>query len=71
MAVQGRVENGVVHLDFNPFPEGQAVSVTATTQAPQGTHSILDIPKFSVGKILDYHPEEEDILGEMLEGRKL
>lgn len=36
---------------------------------PRGTHSVLDIPAFSVGKVLRPLSPEDDILGEMLEDR--
>jgi hypothetical protein len=41
---------------------------SAQNNSPRG-HSVLDIPAFSVGKILIPLSSEDDLLGEMLEGR--
>ena len=70
MVARGLVQNGVVVLqDGVSLPEGQEVTVVAQSPAsPQG-HSILDVPTFSVGAILKPLSPDDDILGEMLEGR--
>lgn len=68
MAIRGHVQNGVVVLDEGvQLPEGQEVTVSVV--AKQGTHSVLDIPPVSVGAVLHPLTSEDDLLGEMLEGR--
>jgi hypothetical protein len=78
MVVRGHVKNGVVVLDNGVrLPEGQEVTVLATgsgsgtTSATAGSrsHSILDIPTVSVGAVLRPLTSDDDLLGEMLEGR--
>jgi hypothetical protein len=70
MVVRGHVQNGVVVLDDGAqLPEGQEVSVLVV--AKQGTHSVLDIPPVSMGKILRPLGPDDDLLEEMLEGRNL
>jgi len=70
MVVRGRVEGGVVVLaDGVCLPEGQDVVVLAPDQAEPGTHSILDIPTLSLGELLHPFSAEDDLLGELLEGR--
>jgi hypothetical protein len=76
MVARGRVKNGVVVLDDGVrLPEGQEVMVLApgTVTAPPATgvrpHSVLDIPTVSVGAVLRPLTSEDDLLGEMLEGR--
>lgn len=39
-------------------------------EAVQGTHSILDVPPAQLGGLLKPFNNEDDILGEMLEGRR-
>ena len=76
MIVHGRVQNGVVVLDgcFR-FPEGQEVIVVGPgTPAPavgqaSSPHSILDIPPVSLGSVLNAPTGDDDLLGEMLDGR--
>lgn len=70
MVARGLVQNGVVVLrDGVRLPEGQEVTVVSpAVDATQG-HSILDVPTFSVGEILKPLSPDDDILGEMLEGR--
>ncbi len=73
MIARGRVQNGVIVLDQGVhLPEGQEVTVVVpTTPEPgQGRHSVLDIPPVSVGEVLRPLTAEDDILGEMLEGRQ-
>ena len=77
MVARGRVQNGVVVLDKGVrLPEGQEVTVLAPDTVPtslpmEGSrpHSVLDIPTVSVGAV--FHPltSDDDLLGEMLEGR--
>jgi hypothetical protein len=77
MVAHGRVQNGVVVLqDDIRFPEGQEVIVLAssaphldTAKQSGGSHSILDIPTVSLGGILRPLDADDDLLGEMLEGR--
>jgi hypothetical protein len=65
------VQNGVVVLqDGVSLPEGQEVTVVSQPKAQQVQgHSVLDIPTVSVGAILRPLTRDDDILGEMLEGR--
>jgi hypothetical protein len=73
MVVRGRVNNGVVVLaDGVRLPEGQEVTVLAPSgQAfdDRPAHSVLDIPAVSLGAILRPCTADDDVLGEMLEGR--
>ena len=75
MVVHGRIRNGVVVLDEGVcLPEGQEVTVvvpdkTAALNRGEGPHSVLDIPTVSVGAVLRPLTSDDDILGEMLEGR--
>jgi hypothetical protein len=78
MIAHGRVRNGVVVLDDGfHLPEGQEVTIVgletaAAPPSPQGSpsHSILDIPVVSLGAMLQPQMADDDILGEMLEGRR-
>ena len=77
MVAHGRVKNGVVILDGGVrLPEGQHVAVQTIAAPPGGPptdlakpHSILDIPPVSVGAVLRPLTSDDDLLGEMLEGR--
>jgi hypothetical protein len=77
MVVRGRVQNGVVVLeDGIRLPEGQEVAVLASQEAPASPstglaqpHSVLDIPPVSLGAMLRPQTADDDLLGEMLEGR--
>ena len=77
MVARGRVQNGVVVLDNGVrLPEGQAVTVLAPDTVPTSPrlegvrpHSVLDIPPVSVGAVLHPLTADDDLLGEMLEGR--
>lgn len=72
MVVAGRVRNGVVVLeDGVKLEEGQEVKVIAAGPSERGKHSIFDIPTFSVGKILVSDIKGDDLLGEMLEDRRI
>jgi len=70
MVARGYVQNGVVVLaDGVRLPEGQEVTVlVASNSGPKGD-SILDIPPVSVGAVLKPLTADDDLLGEMLEGR--
>ena len=77
MVAHGRVKNGVVVLNEGVcLPEGQEVTVLAHGIATDRTpaeglqpHSILDIPVVSVGAVLRPLTSDDDLWGEMLEGR--
>ena len=62
-------ENDVLKL-AQPLPlkNREKVRVTVESLAP-GRHSILDIPPVSVGEVLRPLAADDDLLGEMLEGR--
>jgi hypothetical protein len=77
MIARGRVQNGVVVLDNGVrLLEGQEVTVLAPDAVPaspvmEGSrpHSVLDIATVSVGAVLRPLTSDDDLLGEMLEGR--
>ena len=70
MVARGRVQNGVVVLaEGVSLPEGQEVTVLVPPIFESKAHSILDIPPVSVGSVLRPFTADDDILGEMLEGR--
>ena len=72
MVTPGQVKNGVVVLaEGVRLPEGQEVTVLAPGAGPTiaRSHSILDIAPVSVGAFLRPLTVEDDLLGEMLEGR--
>jgi hypothetical protein len=76
MIARGRVQNGVVVLEGVRLPEGQEVAVLVPGPVPATPllgrpqpHSILDIPPVSVGAVLLPLSSDDDLLGEMLEGR--
>jgi hypothetical protein len=72
MVTRGQVKNGVVVLANGVrLPEGQEVTVLALGAWPTiaRPHSILDIAPVSVGAVLRPLTAEDDLLGEMLEGR--
>jgi hypothetical protein len=70
MVARGRVQNGVVVLaDGVRLPEGQEVTVLAPAPAGSPTHGILDIPPVSLGAVVRPFTADDDLLGEMLEGR--
>ena len=72
MVVRGRVKNGVIVLADNvALPEGEEVSVVVRLQHGPGPHSVLDIPPVSIGEVLHPLTPDDDLLGEMLEGRRL
>ena len=77
MVVRGRVQDGVVVLDNGVrLPEGQEVSVVAHATVPHvppiegsQSHGILDIATVSLGSVIGPLTSDDDLLGEMLEGR--
>jgi hypothetical protein len=77
MVARGRVQDGVVVLDNGVrLPEGQEVTVLAhVTVAPaprmegSQSHSVLDIATVNLGSVLRPLASDDDLLGEMLEGR--
>lgn len=78
MVARGRVQNGVVVLEEGVhFPEGQEVTVLESSTAPvlpsaprAPSHSVLDIPVVSLGPVLRTRTADDDLLGEMLDGRR-
>jgi hypothetical protein len=77
MVARGRVRDGVVVLDNDvSLPEGQEVTVMThgiASYSPRKevsrSHSVLDIATVSLGSVLDSLASDDDLLGEMLEGR--
>ncbi len=76
MVARGHVHNGVVVLEGGVvLPEGRAVIISMSPEvmraatAPLKPHSILDIQAVSVGAVLRPLSSDDDLLGEMLEGR--
>ena len=77
MVARGRVQNGVVVLDNGVrLPEGQEVTVLTSETVPTNAqpessrpHSVLDIPTVRVGAVLRPFTADDDLLGDMLEGR--
>jgi hypothetical protein len=77
MVARGRVQNGVVVLEEGDnFSEGQEVTILGLPPAATGIslstsppHSVLDIPVVSLGSVLRTPTADDDLLGEMLEGR--
>lgn len=70
MVARGVVHGGVVVLqDGQSLPEGQEVTVFTLPESKVAGHSILDIPPISLGKALVPLTADDDLLGEMLEGR--
>jgi hypothetical protein len=70
MVARGRVQNGVVVLEQGVrLPEGQEVTVLAHPIADAQVHSVLEIPPVSLGSLRRPLMADDDLLGEMLEGR--
>ena len=79
MVARGRVQNGVVVLEEGVrLPDGLEVTViggggvpaTPSEEGVPRAHSVLDIPAVSLGSLLQPSVPEDDLLGEMLEGRR-
>jgi hypothetical protein len=77
MVARGRVQNGVVVLEEGiHFPEGQEVTVIGPPMASTPSlsalppHSLLDVPVVSLGPVLHTLTADDDLLGEMLDGRR-
>jgi hypothetical protein len=69
MVARGHIKNGVVVLeDGIHIPEGQEVTVLASTPNGSKQHGILDIPPVSLGPVVR-SVAADDLLAEMLEGR--
>ena len=67
--VQATYENGVLKLEKPlPLKDQEQVRVTVETLA-HGDHSVLDIQPISLGEVLKPLNSDDDLLGEMLEGR--
>ena len=77
MVARGRVQDGVVVLDNGVrLPEGQEVTVLAHATVPPApriegsqSHRVLDIATVSLGSVIGPQTSDDDLLGEMLEGR--
>jgi hypothetical protein len=77
MVTRGRVENNVVVLENGVrLPEGQEVILLAHGTVPgappmegKRQHSVLDIATVALGSVLRPLTPDDDLLGEMLEGR--
>ncbi len=70
MVARGRVKNCVVVLaDGVHLPEGQLVTMPVPPPPDPHTHGVLDIPPVSLGSVFRPPSPDEDLLGEMLEGR--
>ena len=76
MVIRGRVHNGVVVLEHGVrLPEGQEMIVleagpgTAGPPLPGSPHSVLNIPAVRLGPVLRPLTADDDLLGEMLDGR--
>lgn len=72
MVLRGKVQNGVIVLEGDKrFPEGQEVLVHEVVPREEKRHSVLDIPTVSVGGIIRPLTSDDDLLGEMLEGKRI
>ena len=77
MVARGRVQDGVVVLDNGVhLPEGQEVTVLVHAIVPPApriegsqSHSVLGIATVSLGSVIGPLTSDDDLLGEMLEGR--
>jgi hypothetical protein len=71
MVARGRVQNGVVVLDGDVhLPEGLEVIVLERGAVPDSpSHRVLEIPAVSLGPVLRPLTVDDDLLGEMLDGR--
>ena len=67
--VEATYENGVLRLE-RPLPLKDLEKVRITVESlTAGCHSIMDIGPVSLGKVLRPLSADDDLLGEMLEGR--
>ena len=67
--VEATYENGVLKLEQPlPFKDQEKVRVTVESLTTQG-HSIIDIEPVSLGQVHRALSADDDLLGEMLEGR--
>ncbi len=70
MVSRGKVQNGVVvPMDGFELPEGEEVTLILADTTGTNGQSILDISPVSLGRVLRSPTEDDDFLGEMLEGR--
>ena len=68
--VEAIYENGVLKLEHPlPLKDREKVRVTVESLA-LGGHSVLDIRPISLGQVLSPVITNDDLLGEMLEGRE-
>jgi len=68
--VEATYENGVLRLDQPlPLKDREKVRVTVESLAT-AAHGILDIPAVRLGHVLRPPAGADDLLGEMLEGRR-
>lgn len=69
VVVEATYENGVLRPERPlPFKDRERVRVTVES-VTAGGHSLWDIRPVSLGKILKPRAADDDLLGEMLEGR--
>lgn len=67
--VQAIYENGVLKLE-QPLPLKEQEQVQVTVESLyRGKHSLLDIRPVNLGEVLKPLTSDDDLLGEMLEGR--
>lgn len=67
--LEATYEGGVLKLEHPlPLQEHEKVRVTVESLTGGG-HSVLDIPPVSLGGVLKPLSSDDDLLGEMLEGR--
>jgi len=67
--VEAIYENGVLKPE-RPLPLKDREKVRVTVESlDAGRHSVLDIPPVSLGHVLRPAAADDDLLGEMLEGR--
>lgn len=67
--IEATYENGVLRLD-RPLPLKDREKVRVTVEGLEAErHSILDIPPVNLGTALRPLTADDDLLGEMLEGR--
>jgi predicted DNA-binding antitoxin AbrB/MazE fold protein len=67
--VEATYEDGVLKLDRPlPLKDREKVRVTVESLTTAG-HSVLEIPPIKLGQVLRPPARDDDLLGEMLEGR--